>query len=263
MPTRQATVSADIDDPLPLVTASGFAVRLIGHGSPPSLSVRAIPQPGSPADPLEGYEVWHAVTDTVVLSGLRETRLAEQLLDLLDHGPLSRIRLRMSAGSARTPADTRFGTVGALTTLACWPPMRRAALVRGVAASARVALDRMSAARVRPGTTTLRWLLKLAEEYPADPMVLAPLLLQFHRHETGTPYAVPPGQPFAHLSGEAVGIASAHASTVGGGLGSPATNSPSFALAVATDPGAVPREPAPAALRSAFRLAATLSRHPR
>jgi mannose-6-phosphate isomerase class I len=245
-------------DLMQLVADSGLVARMMGAGSPPSLSVRLPSPPNGPHDPMQGHELWHAVTDTVVLLGPRSTRMAERLLDHLTHGDLKRLRMRMSAAELNTPPDSKIGTMSAITTLACWPGKRRKELVTGVAQCVTEALVRLPVTRTGSTATALRWLVKLAEDFPEDPLALAPVLLQLRKHEAGTTYLVPPGWLHAHLSGSAVGLASVHTETVCGGLDPAAVDGGTFVTAISSERPEHPLEPGPHTLRYAARLATDL-----
>lgn len=241
-----------------LVTESGLVARPVGPSSAPSLAIRLPPPPDGPTDAMHGHELWHAVTDTVVLLGPRSTRMAERLLDHLHHGRLRPLRLRMAAAEVNTAPDSKLGTVSAICTLACWPVKGRGDLVSGVAGSAAQALEHLPATRTGSTATALRWLVKLAADHPRDPLSLAPVLLQLRRYEARSTYLVPPGWLHAHLSGTAVGLACAHTELVCGGLDPAAVDGTTFVTAISSHQGDDAGEPGPHTLRYAARLATDL-----
>jgi hypothetical protein len=243
---------------LHLVAESGMMARAASPECPPALSVRLPPPPHGPTDPMHGHEIWHAVTDTVVLLGPRSTRMAERLLDHLTFGGLKPLRLRMSAAELNTPPDSKFGTLSAVSTLACWPTKRRRELVSGVATCAEEALQLLPVTKTGSTATAMGWLIGLAEDFPADPLALAPVLLQLRRYEAGATYLVPPGWLHAHLDGVAVGLASVHTELVCGGLGPAAVDGSTFVTAITTPHGEPVPEPGPHTLRYAARLAGDL-----
>lgn len=245
-------------DPVHLIADSGLTARIIDRSSLPSLSVRLTSPSDGPADALQGHEVWHAVTDTVVLLGPRSTRMAERLLDHLPHGGLRPLRLRMSAAERNTPPDSKLGTISAISTLACWPARRRKGLVAGVAGCAQEALERMPVTRTGSTATALRWLGRLAEDFPEDPLALAPVLLQLRKYEAGSKYLVPQGWLHAHLSGTAVGLASMHTELVRGGLDPAAVDGSAFVAAISRHQGEHVQEPGLHTLRYAACLAKDL-----
>lgn len=257
-----AAVEIDAEQELlHLIADSGLAARAAGPDCPPCLSVRLPSPPDGPTDSMQGHEIWHAVTDAVVLLGPRSTRMAERLLDHLTFGGLRPLRLRMSAAELNTPPDSKVGTVSAISTLACWPGRRRKGLVCGVTASAAEALERLPVTKTGSTATALRWLIKLAEDFPEDPLALAPVLLQLRTYEAGAKYLVPPGWLHAHLSGVAVGLASVHTELVCGGLDPAAVDGSTFVTAISTQQGEHAPEPGPHTLRYAARLAADLGRY--
>jgi mannose-6-phosphate isomerase class I len=207
---------------------------------------------------MQGHEIWHAVTNTVVLLGPRSTRMAERLLDHLPYGGLKPLRLRMAAAELNTSADSKIGTISAITTLACWPIKRRKDLVTGVARTATQALGRLPVTKTGSTATAMRWLVKLTEEYPDDPLALVPVLLQLRKYEAGSKYLVPPGWLHAHLSGAAVGLASAHTELVCGGLDPASVDGTIFVAAISSRQGEQAAEPGPHTLRYAARLASDL-----
>jgi hypothetical protein len=241
-----------------LVADSDLTARTAGPGIPPSLSIRLPPPPQGPTDPLQGHEIWHAVTDTVILLGPRSTRMAERLLDHLHFGRLKPLRLRMDAAEVNTPPDSKLGTISAICTLACWPNHRRSDLVSGVAASAVQALEHLPVTKTGSTATALRWLVALAETHPEDPLALSPVLLQLRKYEAGSKYLVPPGWLHAHLSGSAVGLASVHTELIYGGLGPAPVDGRTFVTAIAALQGGDAEEPLPHTLRYAARLASDL-----
>jgi hypothetical protein len=242
-----------------LVADSGLTVRTVDRSSLPSLSVRLACPPDGPADALQGHEIWHPVTDTVVLLGPRSTRMAERLLDHLPYGGLRPLRLRMSAAERNTAPDSKLGTISAISTLACWPARRRRGLVAGVVGCTQKALEGMPVTRTGSTATALRWLGKLAEDFPDDPLALAPVLLQLRKYEAGSKYLVPPGWLHAHLSGAAVGLASMHTELVCGGLDPAAVDGSAFVAAISRHQGGHVREPGLHTLRYAAYLANDLA----
>jgi hypothetical protein len=214
-----------------------FAVRTLGPDVPSSLALR-LPGPVDPAepadgvvsglDPLLGNEIWRVVTPTTMLVGLRDTASAAQLLEVLDDDRLSGLRFRMStARPASGPhdrpraQDRMFGTMSALSTLLCWPGHARADLSVGAAQAATAALQHRRVAAHAEAALAMRWVVALAEAFPGDPMVLAPLLLKLRWFESGQEFLLPARWPSAMLSGDAVGVSGEGSLHVGGGLGTP------------------------------------------
>jgi len=148
-------------------------------------------------DPFARLELLYAVTSFDALAGLRPSRHAGYLIDLLDVPRLLMVRARLGA------ADD---VAGALAMLAEWPQRDRRALVAQIDEGAAEALRTRHAA-ADPGVhAALTWVQRLVEQYPADPLVLAPLLLTLHRLSPGGTLFVPTGVPFSYLSGTAIEI---------------------------------------------------------
>jgi hypothetical protein len=219
-----------------LVPGSGeFALRVMGADTKPSLGLR-LPGPNDPAelvdgeittlDPLYGNEIWRAVTATTMLVGLRSTVSSGQLLEMLDCGRLTGLRFRMATarptiGRRDWPRaqDRTFGTLCGLSTLLCWPGHARAELTARAAEAAKVALQRRRVTGHREAALVMRWVLALAEAFPGDPLVLAPLLLKLRWFEAGQEFMVPARWPLAMLAGEAVGVSGEGSVVMGAGLG--------------------------------------------
>jgi len=241
-----------------LVVESELVARTAGPPQPPTLAIR-LPSPArGPADPLHGHEIWHATTPTAVLLGPRATRMAELLLDHLDHDGLRPLRLRMDAAEPNAGPESTLGTLAAVCTLACWPARRRAELVAGVTAAAQTALQHLPTTRTGSTASALRWLIRLATAFPEDPLALTPVLLQLRSYDAGSAYPVPPGQLHAHLDGTAVGLASVHTELVCGGLAGGAVDGTTFATAIGSRHGVDAGEPGPHTVRYTARLAGDL-----
>lgn len=142
----------------------------------------------------------------VLLSRLRAPRL-EQLIDLLK-GPAD--------GSTDETARLRAG----LEMLVTWPVEDRAALVAEVAAGS----SRLAAEGCPDYPEVFGWLDRLIGLHPADPMVLAPLLLDLVRLAPGQTVFVDAGVPHAYLSGLGVEIMAGSDNVLRCGLTSKAIN---------------------------------------
>lgn len=241
-----------------------FLVAVVDESKAPGLTVRPLAQL-DPQDPLAGHELWYPLTDTVVVAGLRETGAATRLLRMLPTGSLNRILMRMTAPTTRsTGAVETLGTVCGLSTLACWPDKQGAELVTAVAEAAGAAFEGLSDGGRTGGTAmALRWARDLARDYPNDPLVLAPLLLQLRMIRPGKTYVIPPGWAFAHLRGTAIRIVAADTPVLGGGLGAKDVDRDAFAAALTAGHAGPPAEPSPEALAHAAELAERVAaQHP-
>jgi hypothetical protein len=259
-PDRPRNGAAPASDP-----ASGterYSFQAVDEASAPGLSVRTLPHPQAPPDPLTGHELWHPVTDTVVLAGLRDAGTATRLLQLVPLGTLNRVLLRMATPSAtsRRPAPT-LGTLCAVSTLLCWPERRRAELIDGVAKAVEVTLGQVPRDDGGGAVLALRWVRRLASTYPDDPMVLAPLLLHLRFVGAGSPYVVAPGRPFAHLRGLAVQVVSVDTSHVAGGLGPADVDHLGFVAALTAGQAHEPVAPSPQTLAHLAELARRPATH--
>ena len=164
--------------------------------------------PGSPyVDPYAKPELLHAIETVEALFGFRPAATAAALIGALDVPALDPV-LDALAG-APEPSALR----AALRVLTGWPDTGRAGLVADVAAAALARL-----ARGAGGATELRWVHRLAELYPGDPMVLAPLLLDMVRLAPGESLFVPAGVPHSYLSGAGVEVLAASDNVVRAGL---------------------------------------------
>jgi mannose-6-phosphate isomerase len=121
----------------------------------------------------------------MLLSRLRAPRLQELVEALAEPGTTDEARLR--AG---------------LELLITWPVEDRAALVAEVAAGS----SRLTAEGSPDYPEVFGWLDRLIGLHPADPMVLAPLLLDLVRMSPGQTVFVDAGVPHAYLSGLGVEI---------------------------------------------------------
>jgi mannose-6-phosphate isomerase len=144
----------------------------------------------------------------------------ERLADLVsilggdtDAAPASERRIEL-----RVEQDDAERLHAVLATLVSWPIEDRAALVAEIAAAS---------SRLRAGGSTdypeaFGWLDRLVGLHPADPMVLAPLLLDIVRLSPGQTVFVPAGVPHCYLNGLGVEILAASDNVLRAGL----TNKP-------------------------------------
>jgi mannose-6-phosphate isomerase len=89
-----------------------------------------------------------------------------------------------------------------------------------------------------------RWVGRLAELHPHDPLVLAPLLLGLIRLAPGEAVFVPAGVPHAYLSGTGVEILAASDNVVRAGLTTKRIDVAELLTIVDSRPGAEPLTPA-------------------
>ena len=146
-------------------------------------------------------EVVYALTRFELLSGLREPEQAAKLVAELEVPALDPLvtLLRDVAGGHRAALTWLLHARGP----ACAP---------WVDAVARVARD---AAGARP---ELEVVARLAAQFPGDPALVAPLLLNYERLEPGQALYTPPGTLHAYLSGMAVEVMAASDNVLRAGL---------------------------------------------
>jgi mannose-6-phosphate isomerase len=106
-------------------------------------------------------------------------------------------------GSASDSPDTEAGRLhAALAMLVSWPIIDRAALVAAIAAGS----SRLQSTGNTDYPEAFGWLDRLVGRHPADPMVLAPLLLDLVRLSPGQTVFVAAGVPHCYLTGLGVEI---------------------------------------------------------
>jgi mannose-6-phosphate isomerase len=169
-------------------------------------------------DPHAKAELLVALTPFDALIGLRDPRSVAHLLELLDVAPLVPMRRALSAAAAMAHGPARDGTLDALIRLAGWPFRQRAVLAAGVSDAARAALVNPVTSHHPDTRSALEWVIRLADQHPGDPMVLAPLLLEFVHLEPGETVFVPPGVLHTFLHGVALEAAASSANVVRAGL---------------------------------------------
>jgi mannose-6-phosphate isomerase len=167
-------------------------------------------------DPFHKPELLYALEPVEALFGFRTPALAAMLIGRLGSERLAELVsiLQGDAGATasserrielRVDQDDAERLHAALATLITWPLEDRAALVAEIAAAC---------ARLRAGGSTdypeaFGWLDRLVGLHPADPMVLAPLLLDIVRLSPGQTVFVPAGVPHCYLSGLGIEILAA------------------------------------------------------
>lgn len=169
-------------------------------------------------DPHARPELLVALTPFDALVGLRDPRSAAHLLELLDVAPLVPMRRALRAAAAMGHGPACDGTLDALVRLSGWPFRQRAVLAAGVSDAARAALVNPATPHHPDTRSALEWVIRLADQHPGDPMVLAPLLLEFVHLEPGGTVFVPPGVVHTFLQGVVLEAAAASANEVHAGL---------------------------------------------
>lgn len=181
-------------------------------------------------DPYPKPEMLVAVSRFFALAGLRPRQEIARLLGRLD---VPRLALVLADLSDRGPAS-------ALALLATWPQADRAALAETLREHAERRLRR---AVLDDERLALTWVLRLAEQHPADPLAVAPCLLRLHRLAPGEAMYLPPGVAHAYLSGTGIEVMGASDNVVRAGLTGKHVDG--AALSAILDPGAEPLVPVP------------------
>lgn len=152
-------------------------------------------------DPFPKPEMLYALEPVEALCGFRPAADAARLLGLLD-GPRSRAIAEPLRNA--DPADDTAALEKAFEILVTWPDDDRADLaIEAADETAAVLADPGLAERDRAAIT---WVSRLAEFFPKDALVVAPLLLDLVRLAPGQTLFVPAGAPHSYLSGTGVEI---------------------------------------------------------
>jgi mannose-6-phosphate isomerase len=181
------------------------------------------PEGGSPyVDANHKPEMLYALEPTEALFGFRPPAQAAMLLGRLHCERLTGLIASLNAGGTgdADPDDEAGRLHAALATLVRWPVGDRAALVAEIAAGSR----RVQTAGNTDYPEAFGWLDRLVGLHPADPMVLAPLLLDLVRLSPGQTVFVPAGLPHCYLSGLGVEILTASDNVLRCGLTSKAVD---------------------------------------
>jgi mannose-6-phosphate isomerase len=204
-----------------------YLLKVLAIARPLSLQVhpdaaraRAIYQPGggSPyVDPFHKPEMLYALEATEALFGFRTAGTAAMLLGRLGCERLTGL-VKTLGGDGVAGSDPREADAAllheALATLLTWPMSDRAALVAEIASAS----GRLKADGNTDYAEAYGWLDRLVGLHPADPMVLAPLLLDVVRLPPGATLFVPAGVPHSYLSGLGVEILAASDNVLRSGL---------------------------------------------
>lgn len=157
-------------------------------------------------DPYAKPEMLYALEPVDALCGFRPGAQALRLLSLLD-GP----RAAAVAAPLRAHAHDETACLeDAFRVLVTWPDDDRPAFAADVAREARALLRGAPGGRA-PALTpqdrrALIWVCRLVQQFPKDPLVIAPLLLDLVPLLPGETLFVPAGAPHAYLHGTGVEI---------------------------------------------------------
>ena len=151
-------------------------------------------------DPYAKPELIYALEPMDALSGFRPAKQAADLFTLLDGDRATAIVARLSDPGL----DETRRLESALRALVTWPDADRSALAADITQRSQAVL---AGRQLDPADhRAFSWAVRLADEYPADPMVAAPFLLDLVRLEPGEVMFLPAGAPHAYLNGIGVEI---------------------------------------------------------
>jgi mannose-6-phosphate isomerase len=230
-----------------------FMLKVLAVEQPLSLQVhpdaaRALavhdPAGGSPyVDAYAKPELVVAVEEMSAIFGFRPAAEAARLLAALGT-PHAR---ELSAGLSKA-LEAGEGDEAALRAafqrLVTWPADHVRALVEDAAATVASPSPAGSAVADPAVAEAFRWVGRLAELHPRDPLVLAPLLLGLLRLAPGEAVFVPAGVPHAYLSGTGVEILAASDNVVRAGLTTKRVDVAELLAIVDSRPCAEPLTPA-------------------
>src|SRR3954454_20993664 len=150
-------------------------------------------------DPYPKPEMLYALEPVEALCGFRAAADAARLLGLLDGPRLAAIAEPLLDPDAGTAALEK-----AFEILVTWPDDDRTDLAIEAADAAATVL----AAQGLPDAdgAAVAWVSRLAEFFPKDPLVVAPLILDLVRLRPGETLFVPAGAPHSYLAGSGVEI---------------------------------------------------------
>jgi len=170
-------------------------------------------------DPFHKPEMLYALEPIEALYGFRPPAQVAVLLSRLRAPRLERL-IDVLKEPAADGGDEAGRLRAGLELLVTWPVEDRAALVAEVAAGS----SRLTAEGSPDYPEVFGWLDRLIGLHPADPMVLAPLLLDLVRMAPGQTVFVDAGVPHAYLSGLGVEIMAGSDNVLRCGLTSKAIN---------------------------------------
>jgi mannose-6-phosphate isomerase len=162
-------------------------------------------------DPFHKPEMLYAVEPVEALAGFRAPVQVAMLINRLG---CERLAPLIEILDPESTEDEPGRLHAALELLLNWPVLDRAGLVAEIAAGS----ARLQAAGNTDYPEAFGWLDRLVGLHPADPMVLAPLLLDLVRLSPGQTLYVAAGMPHCYLSGLGVEILAASDNVLRAGL---------------------------------------------
>jgi mannose-6-phosphate isomerase len=157
-------------------------------------------------DPYAKPELLYALEPVDAMCGFRSPDRARSLLTRLASPRMARIAEPLSGAGQETQR-----LEAAFERLVTWPQNDRPDLVADVAGAARRLLagagpQRQDGPLSPDDRRTLTWASRLSVQYPKDPLVAAPFLLDLVRVDPGSTLFVPAGAPHAYLYGLGIEI---------------------------------------------------------
>jgi mannose-6-phosphate isomerase len=229
-----------------------FMLKVLAVERPLSLQVHpdaeralAVHDPAGESPYVDAYakpELIVAVEELSAIFGFRPAAEAARLLGSLGTPQAAALSADLSAALAAGEGDEP-ALRAAFRRLVTWPADDVPALV-AAAAAAVSAVSASGRPAEAPGDPLVaearRWVGRLAELHPRDPLVLAPLLLGLIRLAPGEAVFVPAGVPHAYLSGTGVEILAASDNVVRAGLTTKRIDVAELLTIVDSRPGAEP-----------------------
>jgi mannose-6-phosphate isomerase len=202
-----------------------------------------VPDGESPyVDAFHKPEMLYALEPMEALFGFRTPVQAAMLIGRLGSERLAPVIEILEADGPATDEDDEAARLhAALSALVNWPVIDRAGLVAEVAAGCM----RLQSTGNTDYPEAFGWLDRLVGLHPADPMVLAPLLLDLVRLSPGQTLFVRSGSPHCYLSGVGVEILASSDNVLRAGLTSKAVDVEELLRVIDTRPcvpsGVVPQ----------------------
>jgi mannose-6-phosphate isomerase len=183
-----------------------------------------------PMEALFGFRT--PVQAAMLIARLGSERLTPLIEILEGSGPDAESTARPGVGTPAVVADEAARLHAALALLVSWPVIDRAALLAEIAAGSM----RLQATGNTDYPEAFGWVDRLVGLHPADPMVLAPLLLDLVRLSPGQTLFVAAGLPHCYLTGVGVEILASSDNVLRAGLTSKATDTAELLRVIDTRP---------------------------
>jgi mannose-6-phosphate isomerase len=219
-----------------------FMLKVLAIARP--LSVQVHPDAGRAAeafrpdgespyvDPFHKPEMIYALEPVEALVGFRTPAQAAMLITRLGSERLSPLVALLDGSASDSPVGEPGRLHAALAKLISWPVIDRAALVAEIAAGS----SRVQTTGNIDYPEAFGWLDRLVGLHPADPMVLAPLLLDLVRLSPGQTLFVASGMPHCYLTGLGLEILASSDNVLRAGLTSKTVDAEELLRVIDTRP---------------------------